>query len=73
MNTVAFTGYRPEKMPFSEDEEDESYAKPRLLPLSNLQKTVAMSSIPSTVPLVPGGIGRGSSPILISLMRVPMG
>ena len=27
----------------------------------------------STVPLVPGGIGRGSSPILMSLMRVPMG
>ena len=27
MNTVAFTGYRPEKMPFSEDEEDESYIR----------------------------------------------
>ena len=23
----AFTGYRPEKMPFSEDEEDESYIR----------------------------------------------
>lgn len=27
MYTVAFTGYRPEKMPFSEDEEDESYIR----------------------------------------------
>ena len=57
----------------AEESASSPYAKPRLLPLSNLQKTVAMSSIPSTVPLVPEGIGRGSSPMLNNLIRVPMG
>ena len=37
MNTVAFTGYRPDKLPFVEDKKDEQYLKfrERLLQVIN--------------------------------------
>ena len=37
MKTVAFTGYRPEKMPFTEDENDELYMRFR----EQLSKVIA--------------------------------
>ncbi len=47
--------------------------KPRLLPLSNSQCTVPISSTTFTVPRVPHSIGLGSSPIEFNTIHVPGG
>ena len=47
--------------------------KPRLLPLSNSQCTVPISSTNFTVPRIPLCIGLGSSPIEFNTIRVPGG
>ena len=40
MNTVAFTGYRPEKMPFVEDKHDEGYLHFREQQLKVIQRLI---------------------------------
>lgn len=40
MNTVAFTGYRPEKMPFVEDKHDEGYLRFRVQQLKVINRLV---------------------------------